>query len=86
MEFKDSPEVFTDKVAFLKAMPELRMRKPVSLNQLGCLCLTEEAVEQPPVKFQWVDGNDPKCRFSYVILAAQSYLTNFPDSITEGVP
>ena len=83
-ELKNTSEIFLDMVAFLTPLPELRARKPLfHLFQLSCLCLTEEGVDLPPVKFQGANTADPKCRLSDVIVPAQSYLAQVPDSVTE---
>ena len=71
-------------IAFLTPLPKLRARKHLfHLFQLSCLCLTEESIELPPVKFQGVNSSDPKSRLSDVILPAQSYLAQVHDSVTE---
>ena len=83
-EFKNTLEVFLDMVDFLAPLPELRSRKHLfHLFQLSCLCLTEEGMELPPVKFQGVNSADPKSRLIDVILPAQSYLAQVPNSVTE---
>ena len=40
-------------------------------------------MELPPVKFQGVNSADPKSRLTDVILPAQSYLAQVPNSVTE---
>ena len=72
---KDTPEVFTDKVAFPVGMPELKLRKHLFyIFQLGCLCLTSKLPELPAIKFSGVDCNDPRSRLFDVIMPAQSLL------------
>ena len=79
---KDTPEVFTDMVAFPVGMPELKLRKHLFyIFQLGCLCLTSELPELPAIKFSGVDCNDPRSRLFDVIMPAQSYLANVANSV-----
>ena len=79
---KDTPEVFTDMVAFLMEMPELKMRKHLFyIFQLNCLCLTSKLAELPAVKFPGVDCSEPRSRLFDVIMPAQSYLANVADSV-----
>ena len=79
---KDTPEVFTDMVAFLTSMPELKLRKHLFYTfQLSCLCLTSKQPELPAVKYPGVDCNDPRSRLFDVIMPAQSYLANVAKSM-----
>ena len=79
---KDTPEVFTDMVAFLIGMPELKLRKHLFyIFQLSCLCLTSKLPELPAIKFPGVDCNDPRSRLFDVIMPAQSYLANVAKSV-----
>ena len=79
---KDTPEVFTDMVAFLMGMPELKLRKHFFyIFQLSCLCLTSKLPELPAIKFSRVDCNDPRSRLFDVIMPAQSYLANVANSV-----
>ena len=79
---KDTPEVFTDMVAFLIGMPELKLRKHLFyIFQLSCLCLTSKLPELPAIKFSGVDCNDPRSRLFDVIMPAQSYLANVANSV-----
>ena len=79
---KDTPEVFTDMVAFLIGMPELKLRKHLFyIFQLSCLCLTSKLPELPAIKFPGVDCNDPRSRLFDVIMPAQSYLANVANSV-----
>ena len=79
---KDTPEVFTDMVAFLKEMPELKMRKHLSyVFQLSCSCLTSKLLELPAIKFTGVDCSDPRSQMFDVIMPAQCYLANVADSV-----
>ena len=79
---KDTPEVFTDMVAFLMGMPELKLRKHFFyIFQLSCLCLTSKLPKLPAIKFSGVDCNDPRSRLFDVIMPAQSYLANVANSV-----
>ena len=79
---KDTPEVFTDMVAFLLEMPELKMRKHLFyLFQLSCLCLTSKLPELPAIKFPGVGCSDPRSRLFDFIIPAQSYLANVANSV-----
>ena len=79
---KDTPEVFTDMVAFLMGMPELKLRKHLFyIFQLSCLCLTSKLPELPAIKFSGVDCNDPRSKLFDVIMPAQSYLANVANSV-----
>ena len=79
---KDTPEVFTDMVAFLMSMPELKLRKhSFYVFQLSCLCLTSKLPELPAIKLSGVDCNDPRSRLFDVIMPAQSYLANVVNSV-----
>ena len=79
---KDTPEVFTDMVAFLIGMPELKLRKHLFyIFQLSCLCLTSKLPELPAIKFPGVDCSDPRSRLFDVIMPAQSYLANVANSV-----
>ena len=79
---KDTPAVFTDMVAFLMDMPELKLRKHLFyIFQLSCLCLTSKLPELPAVKFSGVDCIDPRSRLFDVIMPAQSYLANVTNSV-----
>ena len=61
---EDTPEVFTDMVAFLMGMPELKLRKHLFyIFQLSCLCLTSKLPELPASKLSAVDCNDPEVGF-----------------------
>ena len=78
---KDTPEVFTDMVAFLRGMPELKMRKHLFyIFQLSCLCLTSKLPELPAIKLPVVDCSDPRSRLFDVTMPARSYLANVADS------
>ena len=78
----DTPEVFTDMVAFLMEMPELKMRKHLFyIFQLSCLCLMSKLPELPSVKFPGVDCSDARSQLFDVIMPAQSYLANVADSV-----
>ena len=80
--FKDSLEAFTDMTALLSNMPEFRARKLLFyLFRLSCLCLTEENVALPPVKFPGVGSESPPSRLSEVTMASQSYLSQVPNSV-----
>ena len=79
---KDTPEVFSDMIAFLMDMPELKLRKHLFyIFQLSCLCLTSKLLELPAIKFSGVDCNDPRSRLFDVIMPAQSYLANVANSV-----
>ena len=79
---KDTPEVFSDMIAFLMDMPELKLRKHLFyIFQLSCLCLTSKLPELPAIKFSGVDCNDPRSRLFDVIMPAQSYLANVANSV-----
>ena len=79
---KDTPEVFTDMIAFLMDMPELKLRKHLFyIFQLGCLCLTSKLPELPAITLSGVDCNDPRSRVFDVIMPAQSYLANVANSV-----
>ena len=80
--FKDSLEAFTDMTALLSNMREFRNRKLLFyLFRLSCLCLTEENVALPPVKFPGVGSVNPPSRLSEVIMPSQSYLSQVPNSV-----
>ena len=79
---KDTPEVFTDMVAFLMGMPELKLRKHLFyIFQLSCLCLTTKLPGLPAIKFSGVDCNDPRSSLFDIIMPAQSYLANVANSV-----
>ena len=79
---KDNPEVFTDMVAFLMGMPELKLRKHLFyIFQLSCLCLVSKLPELSAIKFSGVDCNDPRSRLFEIIMPAQSYLANVANSV-----
>ena len=79
---KDSPEGFTDMVEVLSQMPELRSRYHLyRFFRLSCLCLTEDTAMLPPIRFQDVDAQSPRCRLADVLMPAQSYLARVPDAI-----
>ena len=79
---KDIPEVFTDMVAFLMGLPELKLRKHLFyIFQLSCLCLTSKMSELPAISFSGVDCSDPRSRLFDVIMPAQSYLANVANSV-----
>ena len=79
---KDSQEVFTDVVAFLIKMTELKMLKHLFyIFRLSCLCLTSKLPELPAIKFPGVDCSDPRSRLFEVIMLVQSYLANVADSV-----
>ena len=79
---KNSPDGFTDSVKLLSAMPQLRNRLHLyRLFRLSCICLTEDTHLLPPVRFQDVDSQSPRCRLDDVLLLAESYLARVPDSI-----
>ena len=62
---KDTPEIFTDMVAFLMGMPELKLRKHLLyIFQLSCLCLTSKFPELPAIKFSGVVAMIPEIGFS----------------------
>ena len=75
-------EVFTDMVAFLMGMPELKMRKSLFfIFQLSCQCLTTKLPELPAIKLPGVDSSEPRSRLFDVIMPAQSYLANVANSV-----
>ena len=79
---KDTPEVFTEMVAYLMEMPELKMRKHLCyIFHLSCLCLTSKLLEFPAIKLPGVDCSDPRSRLFDVIMPAQSYLANVANSL-----
>ena len=79
---KDTPNVFTDMVAFLMEMPKLTMRKRLfNIFQVRCLCLTSKLPEMPAIEFLGIDYSDPRSRLFDVIMPAQSYLTNVANSV-----
>ena len=70
-------------VEVLSQMPELRSRYHLyRLFRLSCLCLTEDTAILPPIRFQDVDAQSPRCRLADVLMPAQSYLARVPDAIT----
>ena len=79
---KDTAEVFSDMIAVLMDMPELKLRKHLFyIFQLSCMCLTSKLPELPAIKFSGVDCNDPRSRLFDVIMPAQSYLANVANSV-----
>ena len=81
-DVKDRPESFTDKVAFLILMPEIRMRKHLFyIFRLISLCLTAISPELPAVEFPGVDSGDPRSRLLEVIMPPQLYLATVPESV-----
>ena len=79
---KGSPDGFTDMIDLVISMPELQNRPHLCrLFRLSCLCLSEETALLPAIKFQDVDAQSPRCRFTDVLLPAQSYLTMLPNGI-----
>ena len=82
-QLKDVPGQMKDMVGFLVALPALRSRKSLfHLFRLSCLCLTESGIELPAIKFHEVDTSKPKCRFTDMLLPAQSYLANCSQSVS----
>ena len=70
-------------VEFLSGMPEHRNSSHLyRLYRLSCMCLTEDTPLLPPIRFQDVDAQNPRCRLGDVLLPAQSYLARNPDAIS----
>ena len=79
---KGAADRFTDMVDLLVTMPELQSRPHLyHLFRLSCLCLSEDTVLLPAIKFHDVDAQSPRCRLRDVLLPAQSYLATVPNGV-----